>query len=127
MCCLRQFLYPSEEDSCKLVRFLAERLSESSGSGSRGGLNDMGRVEEDGFKGDLASHKSSEDRLAPKWDEFRLNGEEPEVLDSKGEDASVSCVANRMLQRLEEMSIDKVSSRPGDAHSSDVCSFNIAF
>ncbi|KAL6204139.1 hypothetical protein ACLB2K_021407 [Fragaria x ananassa] len=114
-----KFLYPSEEDSCKLVRFLVERLSESSGSGSRGDLNDMGRVKEDGFESDLASQKSGEDRLAPKWDEFRLNGEVPEVLDSKGENASGSCVANHMLQRLEEMSIDKVSSRPGDAHSSE--------
>lgn len=30
MCCLRQFLYPSEEDLYKLIRFLVERLSESS-------------------------------------------------------------------------------------------------
>lgn len=30
MCCLRQFLYPSEEDLYKLARFLVERLSESS-------------------------------------------------------------------------------------------------
>lgn len=30
MSCLRQFLYPSEEDLFKLVRFLVERLSESS-------------------------------------------------------------------------------------------------
>lgn len=30
VCCLRQFLYPSEEDLYKLVRFLVERLSGSS-------------------------------------------------------------------------------------------------
>jgi hypothetical protein len=30
MCCLRQFLYPSEEDLYKLVRFLVERLYELS-------------------------------------------------------------------------------------------------
>jgi hypothetical protein len=30
MCCLRQFLYPSEEDLYKLVRFLVERLFELS-------------------------------------------------------------------------------------------------
>lgn len=28
MCCLRQFLHPSEDDSYRLVRFLVERLSE---------------------------------------------------------------------------------------------------
>jgi len=30
MCCLRQFLHPSEDDSYRLVRFLVERLSEIS-------------------------------------------------------------------------------------------------
>jgi hypothetical protein len=30
MCCLLQFLYPSEEDLYKLVRFLVERLYELS-------------------------------------------------------------------------------------------------
>lgn len=120
---LRQFLYPSEEDSCKLVRFLVERLSELSGSG----VEDMGRVKEDSFESNVGNHRSGDDRLGPKWDEFTLNGEEPEVLNIKGEDASVGCDANHMLRRLDEMSIDSVSSRPDDLHSSEVCSFDIAF
>ena len=107
-----------------------ERLSELSGSGSRGGrkaVDDMGRVEDDGFENDFAGHSSDGGRFAPKWDEFRLNGEEPEVLKIKGEDVSVKCDANHMLPRLDEMSIDNVSSRPGDTHSLEVCSFDIAF
>ncbi|KAM5582695.1 hypothetical protein ABKV19_002900 [Rosa sericea] len=117
-----KFLYPSEEDSCKLVRFLVERLSEPSGTGSRGGVegvDDMGRVKEDSFESNMGNHRSNDDRLGPKWDEFTLNGEEPEVLNIEGEDASVSCDANHMLRRLDEMSIDNVSSRPDDLHSSE--------
>lgn len=130
MCCLRQFLYPSEEDSYKLVRFLVERLAESSGSGSRAGLkgvDDIKKVKEDSFKSNPASRKCGDDsldfsydKLGPKWDEFTLKGEEPELLNIDGEDASVSCDANLPLQRLDEMSIDNESSRPGDTHSSKV-------
>lgn len=137
MCCLRQFLYPSEEDSYKLVRFLVERLAESSGSGSRAGLkgvDEIRKVKEDSSKSNPASRKCGDgsldfsyDKLGPKWDEFTLTGEEPEVLNINGEDASVGCDANLTLQRLDEMSIDNVSSRPGDMHSSKVyrCSFDI--
>ncbi|KAK9941169.1 hypothetical protein M0R45_017790 [Rubus argutus] len=123
-----KFLYPSEEDSYKLVRFLVERLAESSGSGSRAGLkgvDDIRKVKEESSKSNPASRKSGDgsldfsyDKLGPKWDEFTLKGEEPEVLNINGEDASVGCDANLTLQRLDEMSIDNVSSRPGDMHSS---------
>ncbi|KAI3944554.1 hypothetical protein MKW92_034953, partial [Papaver armeniacum] len=40
MCCLRQFLYPSEEDSYKLVRFLVDKLSEISEGGKEADLNE---------------------------------------------------------------------------------------
>lgn len=130
MCCLRQFLYPSEEDSYKLVRFLVERLAESSGSGSRAGLkgvDDIRKVKKDSSKSNPVSHNSGDgsldfsyDKLGPKWDEFALKGEEPELLNIDGEDASVRCDANLTLQRLDEMSIDNASSRPGDTHSSKV-------
>ncbi|XVF77016.1 hypothetical protein PTKIN_Ptkin14bG0006400 [Pterospermum kingtungense] len=42
MCCLRQFLYPSEEDSYKLVRFLVERLSGSSEAVKFSGKKNVG-------------------------------------------------------------------------------------
>ncbi|KAM5582696.1 hypothetical protein ABKV19_002900 [Rosa sericea] len=80
----------------------------------------MGRVKEDSFESNMGNHRSNDDRLGPKWDEFTLNGEEPEVLNIEGEDASVSCDANHMLRRLDEMSIDNVSSRPDDLHSSEL-------
>lgn len=35
MCCLQQFLYPSEEDLYKLIRFLVERLPEASDGKSK--------------------------------------------------------------------------------------------
>ncbi|KAJ9672460.1 hypothetical protein PVL29_025896 [Vitis rotundifolia] len=41
MCCLQQFLYPSEEDLYKLVRFLVEKLPESSEGGKTAGGNDI--------------------------------------------------------------------------------------
>lgn len=41
MCCLQQFLYPSEEDMYKLVRFLVEKLPESSEGGKSLGGNDI--------------------------------------------------------------------------------------
>lgn len=107
-----------------------ERLAESSGSGSRAGLkgvDDIRKVKEDSSKSNPVSRNSGDgnldfsyDKLGPKWDEFALKGEEPELLNIDGEDVSVSCDANLTLQRLDEMSIDNVSSRPGDTHSSKV-------
>lgn len=53
MYCLRQFLYPSEEDLYKLVRFLVEKLSTSSEAVKFSGEKDVGlrqKFKEDNFE-----------------------------------------------------------------------------
>lgn len=54
MCCLQQFLYPSEEDLYKLVRFLVEKLPESSEGAKSAEGNDIGpgnEIKEDDLLG----------------------------------------------------------------------------
>ncbi|XP_022716696.1 coiled-coil domain-containing protein 22 isoform X2 [Durio zibethinus] len=53
MCCLGQFLHPSEEELYKLVRFLVERLSGSSEAVKFSGKKNVGlrqKIKEDNFK-----------------------------------------------------------------------------
>ncbi|KAM0995654.1 hypothetical protein ACFX2C_005759 [Malus domestica] len=84
-----QFLYPSEEDSYKLIRFLVERLSDSSEVSQKAGpkgVNEEREVKEDGFQSSLEDHKTgdegpdlSHDKSRAKLDELTLKGEVPEI------------------------------------------------
>ena len=63
MCCLQQFLYPSEEDLYKLVRFLVEKLPESSEGAISAGGNEIRareKIKEDDLPG-TSKHWSEKD------------------------------------------------------------------
>ncbi|XP_068338511.1 uncharacterized protein [Pyrus communis] len=84
-----QFLYPSEEDSYKLIRFLVERLSDLSEVGEKAGpkgVSDKREVKEDGFQSSLEDHKTrdegpdlSHEKSRTKLDKVTLIGEVPEI------------------------------------------------
>lgn len=122
MCCLRQFLYPSEEDSYKLIRFLVERLSELSediGKSGPKGVNDRREVKEDSFESNLEDHKTGDqgsdlsyDKVGAKLDKLTFNGKLPELTNTNDEDASFSTSADAHLipQKMDENGVDHVSS-----------------
>lgn len=90
---IRQFLYPSEEDSYNLVRFLVAKLSESSGArtaplrdggnGRRCGKEELGdegdtvQIEEilDGFNSALHNVKLEDKETNAKGDRYSCNSE----------------------------------------------------
>jgi hypothetical protein len=126
MCCLRQFLYPSEEDLYKLVRFLVERLSELSEDRRTADVKDVRRTEEDNLK------RSSEDwpkktdnegvdfsvgKVGARLKDLRLKTEVSESLNTKPEDASVDRLYEDDLvpQKMDETAVDEIfCSRTGD-------------
>ncbi|KAH0997817.1 hypothetical protein GBA52_021681 [Prunus armeniaca] len=117
-----QFLYPSEEDSYKLIRFLVERLSELSediGKSGPKGVNDRREVKEDSFESNLEDHKTGDqgsdlsyDKVGAKLDKLTFNGKLPELTNTNDEDASFSTSADAHLipQKLDENGVDHVSS-----------------
>ncbi|XP_043693850.1 coiled-coil domain-containing protein 22 isoform X2 [Telopea speciosissima] len=91
MCCLRQFLYPSEEDSHKLVRFLVEKISETS----------QGR--------NAANRKEIKARLRGEEDKYK------DSLKDRIEEADHSGVNRNnetVMSRLKELKLEPVSSDP---------------
>ncbi|KAE8098898.1 hypothetical protein FH972_016926 [Carpinus fangiana] len=126
MCCLRQFLYPSEEDLYKLVRFLVERLSELSEDRRTADVKDVRRTEEDDLK------RSSEDwpkrtdnegvdfsvgKVGDRLKDLRLKTEVSESSNTKPEDASVDRLYEDDLvpQKMDETAVDEIfCSRTGD-------------
>ncbi|XP_018813451.1 coiled-coil domain-containing protein 22 isoform X2 [Juglans regia] len=129
MCCLRQFLYPSEEDLYKLIRFLVERLSEISEDRRTADVKDAkgrGRIKDDDQK------STSEDRQKKdnnggvdlsckkgrvKLEDLRLNIEVSEWLNTKIGDASLSRLheADLIRRKMDEVAVDDVYfSRTGD-------------
>lgn len=84
VCCFRQFLYPSEEETYRLIRFLVERISESSEIRRDGNDKTFGCGKEDGFKSYLEDYEEKEDevetgdsfqRIGTKLNDFRLTSE----------------------------------------------------
>lgn len=97
MSCLRQFLYPSEDDLYKLIRFLVERLSESSEGGRLADVNDVnGRRKAKGDK----SERHLED-LTRK-------------LDANGADIDVQKIGGNLddLRKISEL-MDSLNSMTG--------------
>lgn len=98
MSCLRQFLYPSEEDSYKLIRFLVEKLSESSEDGRLADINDFNnrrRVKENKCERYLEDWKGKPDgngdgsfqKIGANLDNLGLISEVAELLNTKTRDA----------------------------------------
>ncbi|XP_059443174.1 uncharacterized protein LOC132175302 isoform X2 [Corylus avellana] len=128
MCCLRQFLYPSEDDLYKLVRFLVERLSELSQDGRTADVKDVNarRTEEDDLKrpsedwpkkGDNEGVDFSVGKVGARLKDLRLKTEVPELLKTKPEDASVDRLYEDDLvpQKMDETAVDEIfCSRTGD-------------
>ncbi|XP_042498002.1 coiled-coil domain-containing protein 22 isoform X2 [Macadamia integrifolia] len=98
MCCLRQFLYPSEEDSHKLVRFLVEKISETSqgrNAANRREINARLRGEEDKYKGALKDRirvadplgvNQNNETVTKRLKELKLETEVPVSSDSVTEE-----------------------------------------
>ncbi|XP_059443601.1 uncharacterized protein LOC132175618 isoform X2 [Corylus avellana] len=128
MCCLRQFLYPSEDDLYKLVRFLVERLSDLSQDGRTADVKDVNarRTEEDDLKrpsedwpkkGDNEGVDFSVGKVGARLKDLRLKTEVPELLKTKPEDASVDRLYEDDLvpQKMDETAVDEIfCSRTGD-------------
>ena len=111
MCCFRQFLYPSEEESCKLIRFLVERISESEEIGRNGNAESYVDGREDEFKSHLEDWIEKEDeveagynfqRIGTKLNDFRLTSEVSGSVNSSSEVDS-----NVEASRDEEFSAQK--------------------
>ncbi|XP_062074271.1 uncharacterized protein LOC133778388 isoform X2 [Humulus lupulus] len=104
-----QFLYPSEEDSCKLIRFLVERLSESSKvAGGIGDINtsiDRIDVKTDKFESYLEDYVENSDDNGVDVDDQKIKpqlNETAEYLNTKAIDAS--------FRRSRDVDIDGISS-----------------
>lgn len=110
MCWLRQFLYPSEEDLYKLIRFLVERLSElpkkvkvadGKGVDVRGNIN-KSTLEGNG-ETDL-DHQKIRDQL----EECRLENELPQS--SNSEDVASDSVSSSRVQDYNKNDVTGVIS-----------------
>lgn len=104
ICCIRQFLYPSEEDLYKLVRFLVKRLSElpeeHGEAADKMNITTSTITKENDFK-DSSSKEWTENANAHKADlnfdgartkleDLRLNTEMPESSSTRSADAVIS-------------------------------------
>lgn len=102
MCCLRQFLYPSEEDLYKLVRFLIEKLSESSEGGSiadKRNINIGNKIKENDTKSpsyfltertDTQGVDPLHQKVGGKWTGLKLKTEVSESWGTKDENVLLS-------------------------------------
>ncbi|XP_059666746.1 uncharacterized protein LOC132312404 isoform X2 [Cornus florida] len=116
VCCLRQFLYPSEDDLYKLVRFLVEKLSELSEVGESAdtpGINTNATTKEVHFKetpkdwiekADRQGVDLNEREVRTRLKDLGLQTEVPVPSNSKAEDAFVRgpCETHPMLQKTDE-------------------------
>ena len=128
MCCLRQFLYPSEEDLYKLIRFLVERLSELSEDRRIADVkdnNDRRRIQEDDLKSsstELPEKADNEgidscEKVGAKLKDLKLKTEVPELSNSKAEDSSSGRhhEADLIPQKMDKKAVDNIfCSRTGD-------------
>ncbi|KAF3453274.1 hypothetical protein FNV43_RR03714 [Rhamnella rubrinervis] len=118
-----QFLYPSEEDSYKLIRFLLEKLSESSEDGRLADINDFNnrrKVKENKCTRYLEDWKGKFDgngdgsfqKIGANLDNLRLISEEAKSLNTKTRDAfdSKSHDGNLVSQKKDDMPVDDLSS-----------------
>jgi hypothetical protein len=139
MCCLRQFLYPSEEDLYKLIRFLVERLSELSEDRRIADVkdnNDRRRIKEDDLKSsstELPEKADNEgidscEKVGAKLKDLKLKTEVPELSNSKAEDSSSGRhhEADLIPQKMDKKAVDEIfCSRTGD-FSKDVLTSTIS-
>jgi hypothetical protein len=135
MCCLRQFLYPSEEDLYKLVRFLVERLSELSEDRRTADVKDVNarrRIEEDDLKrssedwpkkADNEGVDFSREKVVARLKDLRLKTEVPESLNTKSEDVGNLYEADLVPQKMDETAVDEIfCSRTGDFSKDELTS-----
>uniref|UniRef100_A0A5B7A883 Putative coiled-coil domain-containing protein 22 isoform X2 n=1 Tax=Davidia involucrata TaxID=16924 RepID=A0A5B7A883_DAVIN len=120
MCCLRQFLYPSEEDLYKLVRFLVERLSGLSEVGKtadKRNINTSATITDDDFKATLKDWTVKADsqgvdlndqEVRTGLKELKLKTEVPESSNSKAGDDFVSGSHDTHLIPLKMDEVDAV-------------------
>lgn len=116
MSCLRQFLYPSEEHSYKLIRFLVEKLSSSAEDERLAGFNNARKVREtegelyiENWTGKLDVNGDGEFmKIGANCDNLRLISEVVESLNTKTRDAFDSRPhdGNLIPQRQDDMGID---------------------
>lgn len=109
MSCLRQLLYPSEEDLYKLVRFLVERLSEPSEGGRLADVNDV-----------IGRRKAKGDKSERHWEESTRK------LDENGADIDIQKIGGNLddLRLISEV-MDSLNSETGHAFVSKPCDVNI--
>ncbi|KAL5803807.1 hypothetical protein ACOSQ3_030607 [Xanthoceras sorbifolium] len=83
-----KFLYPSEEDLYKLIRFLVERLSESPKVGEVEDVNAQRKINEDNYKSTLEDNEGidiDDEKVEVDFKELRLKNEVPGSSNSKNE------------------------------------------
>ncbi|KAG2682640.1 hypothetical protein I3760_11G200300 [Carya illinoinensis] len=129
MCCLRQFLYPSEDDLYKLIRFLVERLSEISEDRRTADVKDVkgrGRIKDDDKKSTSEDQQQKDNnggvdlsckKVGAKLEDLRLNIEVSDRLNTKVGHASLSRLheADLIPRKMDEVAVDDVYfSRTGD-------------
>ncbi|KAH7545420.1 hypothetical protein FEM48_Zijuj01G0092000 [Ziziphus jujuba var. spinosa] len=104
-----QLLYPSEEDLYKLVRFLVERLSESSEGGRLADVNDV-----------IGRRKAKGDKSERHWEESTRK------LDENGADIDIQKIGGNLddLRLISEV-MDSLNSETGHAFVSKPCDVNI--
>lgn len=121
---LRQFLYPSEEDSFKLIRFLVERLSESSKGGTIGDRSDVKNDEFESYLEYCIEEESDENgvdvkiqKVEAQLNDLRLVNEAEDSLNTKGRDASFSRSndVNLVVEKIGNRDSDGVLSRKNSA------------
>uniref|UniRef100_A0A2N9HYR0 Coiled-coil domain-containing protein 22 homolog n=1 Tax=Fagus sylvatica TaxID=28930 RepID=A0A2N9HYR0_FAGSY len=135
----KQFLYPSEEDLYKLIRFLVERLSELSEDSRIADVkdnNDRRRIKEDDLKSsstELPEKADNEgidscEKVGAKLKDLKLKTEVPELSNSKAEDSSSGRhhEADLIPQKMDKKAVDEIfCSRTGD-FSKDVLTSTIS-
>ncbi|KAF4362346.1 hypothetical protein F8388_008230 [Cannabis sativa] len=118
----RQFLYPSEEDSCKLIRFLVERLSESSKVGRGiGDINDSierTEVNTDKFESYLEDYVENSDDNGVDVDNQKISPHSNETAESLNTKAivdlgSVSSSSSGEFN-TNELNIERSESNSGE-------------
>ncbi|EOA40214.1 hypothetical protein CARUB_v10008938mg [Capsella rubella] len=97
MCCLRQFLHPSEDDSYRLVRFLVERLSEKN----------------QGLQTSLAADLA----IRPTMENFRDTSEEMMVKEDK--DESFDMHIQKVEAVLKDLTMNTEISRSPDSRANN--------
>lgn len=123
MCCLQQFLYPSEEDLYKLIRFLVERLPEASDGkfkvledyDGRNGLKAETSkcfVEDQSDKVDADDSVFTHQMVEGKFADLNIIDEEVESSDSIVRRFSDSCLVRQSLG--EAAMVDSLVNAPED-------------